>query len=163
MKYRFTYSEKEEKLRKSLLKGIKSILLKKEEDDKETSGEEEVYSISLRIQKILDIVNRKSIKQGYMLFFIMYDITSNKVRNLIAKYLIKRGCIRIQKSIFLANLHSSVCEKIRTDLAEVQSAYDNEDSILIVPISEGYLDAMCIIGQSIDMDVIMHRKNTLFF
>ena len=57
MKYRFTYSEKEEKLRKSLLKGIKSILLKKEEDDKETSGEEEVYSISLRIQKILDIVN----------------------------------------------------------------------------------------------------------
>ena len=41
----------------SLLKGIKSILLKKEEDDKETSGEEEVYSISLRIQKILDIVN----------------------------------------------------------------------------------------------------------
>ena len=120
-------------------------------------------SLNDRVKKILEICNKKSIQPGYMLFFVMYDIGSNKVRSLIARYLIKRGCIRIQKSIFIADLPSSIYEKIRTDLSEVQAAYDNEDSILIVPISEGYLDAMHIIGQKLDMDLLTHLQNTLFF
>lgn len=52
---------------------------------------------------------------------------------------------------------------IRKDLTAVQAAYDNNDSILIVPISSDYLKAMKIIGQKIELDVIMHNKNTLFF
>ena len=49
------------------------------------------------------------------------------------------------------------------DLTEVQSTYENEDSILIVPISSEYLRSMKIIGQKIELDIIMHNKNTLFF
>ena len=41
--------------------------------------------------------------------------------------------------------------------------YDNEDSILIVPLSEDYARSMRIIGQQVDLDLIMHAKNTLFF
>lgn len=100
---------------------------------------------------------------GNILFFIMYDISSNRVRNLIAKYLKEKGCIRVQRSIFLADLPSEKYEAIRTDLAEVQAAYENIDSILIVPISEGYLETMKIIGKEINLDLILHRKNTLFF
>ncbi|WP_249170570.1 hypothetical protein [Porphyromonas levii] len=48
-------------------------------------------------------------------------------------------------------------------LAEVQACYDNEDSILIVPISTDYLQAMKVIGAAIDVDLILKRKNTLFF
>jgi CRISPR-associated protein Cas2 len=98
-----------------------------------------------------------------MLFFVMYDIAHNKVRNMVAKYLIKRGCYRIQKSIFLADLPPEDFSKIKSDLAEVQAAYDNNDSILIVPISTDYLKSMKIIGQNIDVDLIMRNKNTLFF
>lgn len=54
-------------------------------------------------------------------------------------------------------------KEIRKDLAEVQSMYDNEDSILVVPISIDYLQAMKVIGKSLDIDLIMHNKNTLFF
>ena len=36
-----------------------------------------------------------------MLFFVMYDIESNKVRYLIAKYLERHGCTRIQVLSFL--------------------------------------------------------------
>ena len=54
-------------------------------------------------------------------------------------------------------------EQIRSDLAEVQSYYDNHDSILIVPVSTELLKSMKIIGKSIDMDIIMRTKNTLFF
>lgn len=162
MKHRFNSSDKEEKLRKSFIEGCKSSII----DCGNECGDDnfsDVMSLNDRVKKILEICNKKSIQPGYMLFFVMYDIGSNKVRSLIARYLIKRGCIRIQKSIFIADLPSSVYEKIRTDLSEVQAAYDNEDSILIVPISEGYLDVMHIIGQKLDMDVIMHRQNTLFF
>ena len=98
-----------------------------------------------------------------MLFFVMYDIESNKVRAQIAKYLIRKGCTRIQRSIFLADLASSEYNTIRQDLAAVQAAYDNKDSILIVPISTDYLQAMKVIGQKIELDIIMHSKNTLFF
>ena len=98
-----------------------------------------------------------------MLFFVMYDIESNKVRYQIMKYLIKKGCTRVQKSIFLADLPSSIYNTIREELALVQESYDNNDSILIVPISTDYLSAMKIIGQSIDIDVITRSKNTLFF
>lgn len=98
-----------------------------------------------------------------MLFFVMYDIESNKVRRLIAKYLQRKGCMRIQRSIFLADLSMTDYDSIRNDLAEVQAAYENKDSILVVPISPDYLRSMKIIGQKIELDIILHNKNTLFF
>ena len=88
---------------------------------------------------------------------------SDKVRRLVAKYLLRKGCQRVQRSIFLADLSTVEYENIRKDLTEVQSFYDNHDSILIVPISTDYLRAMKIIGKSIDMDIILKTKNTLFF
>jgi len=98
-----------------------------------------------------------------MTFFVMYDISSNKVRNQVVKYLIQKGCTRVQRSIFLADLDAKVYNEIREDLAAVQQAYENEDSILIVPLSTDYLKSMKIIGQNIDIDVITKCKHTLFF
>lgn len=98
-----------------------------------------------------------------MLFFVMYDIESNKVRNQVAKYLLRKGCFRVQRSIFLADLNNQDYEQIRSDLLEVQACYDNHDSIMIVPISTDFLRSMKIIGKSIDIDIIMNSKNTLFF
>lgn len=119
--------------------------------------------IEVRARAILDIVNDPKRPIGNMLFFVMYDIESNKVRRHIAKYLIKKGCTRIQRSIFLADLSSILYEEIKKDLAEVQAMYENTDSILIVPISVNYLESMKIIGQNLDIDIIAHKKNTLFF
>ena len=98
-----------------------------------------------------------------MICFIMYDITSNKVRTLIAKFLLKKGCIRVQKSIFMANMPSDEVQDIAQKLSEIQKMYDNNDSILIVPLSEDYARAIKIIGQEVDIDLILHSKNTLFF
>ena len=98
-----------------------------------------------------------------MLFFVMYDIESNKVRYNVVKYLERMGCTRIQKSIFLADLSVGVYETIKSDLAEVQSLYDNHDSIIICPISTDLLKSMKVIGLSINIDIITRSKNTLFF
>jgi len=120
-------------------------------------------SLDDRVKSILGLVNQKNRKSTNMLFFVMYDIESNKVRRYVVKYLERKGCYRVQKSIFLADLPVGSFNEIKNDLAEVQSAYDNEDSILVVPISTELLRSMKIIGQNIDIDIITHTRNTLFF
>lgn len=124
---------------------------------------DEIPSLELRIEKLLGLVNRNDRPASNMIFFVMYDIEDNKVRTHIAKYLLRQGCTRVQRSIFLADLPNNKYESIRSDLTEVQAAYENNDSILIVPISTDYLTAMRVIGQTIEMDIITHKRNTLFF
>ena len=98
-----------------------------------------------------------------MLFFVMYDIEDNKVRTHIAKYLIKKGCVRIQKSIYIADQKPAIYREIHDTLREVQDIYDNKDSIILVPISTDEMRAMKIIGENIDFDMSLGNKNTLFF
>lgn len=129
----------------------------------ETDSLNELPTLDERIEKILNIVNRPNRKPGEMIFFIMYDIEDNKVRRLVVKYLEQKGCHRVQKSIFLADLPTATYNAIRSELAEVQASYDNADSILVVPISTDYLNSMKIIGKTIDVDLILKTKNTLFF
>lgn len=93
----------------------------------------------------------------------MYDIESNKVRYNVVKYLERMGCFRIQKSIFLADLSIQKYETIKSDLAEVQSLYENHDSIIVCPVSSDLLQSMKVIGKHINLDVITRSKNTLFF
>ena len=120
-------------------------------------------TIQERVDTVLGIINESAKSAGNMLFFVMYDIESNKVRYNIVKYLIRKGCTRIQKSIFLADLSHEVYESIRGDLADIQALYDNHDSIIICPISTDLLKSMKVIGQSINIDIITRNKNTLFF
>ena len=123
----------------------------------------DIENLDDRVRQVLGIINNKTRKDTNMLFFVMYDIESNKVRRYVMKYLQKKGCFRIQRSIFLADLPPEVYTEIKNDLTEVQAAYDNHDSILVVPISTDYLKAMKIIGQEISVDVIMRTRTTLFF
>lgn len=127
------------------------------------SAWESLQSIEKRIERVIGIANNKERNVTDMLFFVMYDIESNKVRQQVSKYLLKMGCFRIQRSIFLADLSPEKYEQIRSDLTEVQAFYENEDSILVVPVSTDLLKSMRVIGKTIDVDIIMRTKNTLFF
>lgn len=120
-------------------------------------------SLEERVKKVLGIVEQQKKKRNSMLFFVMYDIESNKVRALVHKYLIQKGCTPIQRSIFLAEAPMDVYEAIKSDLTAVQEAYENNDSIIVLPVSTDYLRMMKIIGQKIEVDIITHSKNTLFF
>lgn len=71
--------------------------------------------------------------------------------------------IPIQRSIFLTDAPVETYERINQDLTEVQESYDNDDSIMVLPISTDYLRMMKIIGHHIEVDVITHTRNTLFF
>ena len=127
------------------------------------SSSNDLEELSDRLQRILGIVTKHKNKAGDMIFFIMYDIESNKVRNLVAKYLIRKGCVRIQKSVFLADTDRQVFNAIRKDLAEVQECYENEDSIVLVPVSTDEIRAMKVIGRNIDADLVLKTRNTIVF
>ncbi len=128
-----------------------------------TGNTEEMASLKDRVDFLIGVINRQERKATDMLFFVMYDIESNKVRRVVSKYLEDKGCFRIQRSIFLANADRNICEQIKTDLAEVQALYDNHDSIIVCPISTDEMRAMKIIGQKINIDIITKINNTLFF
>ena len=98
-----------------------------------------------------------------MIYFVMYDIEHDRIRSYMAKYLLSKGCIRVQKSIFLANSERVVFDEIYKNLREVQEVYDNHDSIFMVPVSQEQLMAMKVIGQNLQFDIVSGNRNTLFF
>ena len=93
-----TWAEKMRKLRRA---GIGS------QPRAELTDDDQLLSIEVRIEKILGITTEKN--KNLMIYFVMYDIENNKVRNQISKFLIRKGCHRVQKSIFLANTPHHVC------------------------------------------------------
>ncbi len=120
-------------------------------------------SLKIRIQKILDLYNSTPKISPNMLYFIMYDIEDNKVRTHIAKFLERKGFIRIQKSIFLAKSSPENYRQIHQILAEVNQVYENHDSIFLVPVSPDQIRSMKIIGKNINLDIILGNNNTLIF
>jgi CRISPR-associated endonuclease Cas2 len=121
------------------------------------------YDLNKRIQALLNITKPENLKPQNMLYLIMYDIENDKVRNEIAKYLIKKGCIRIQKSVYVANTERIKYKEISKTLKEVNETYENHDSILIIPIASDEVRKMNIIGEDLDVELILGNRNTMIF
>lgn len=99
----------------------------------------------------------------HMLCFIMYDIENNRVRAKVAKYLEEKGLKRAQKSVFFGELDKRIYNQIHEVLLDIQSAYENTDSLLMVPVSEDEVKSMRLIGKEVDFEYAVFRGNTLFF
>lgn len=124
---------------------------------------EDFAPLSERIRQLLQLVRDPSQNKYDMLYLIMYDIEDDRVRTHIAKYLLSKGCIRIQKSVYLARTRQQVFQEISDTLKEVQQAYDNYDSILLVPVQSASVGSMKIIGKDIQIQSLIDPPNTLFY
>lgn len=131
--------------------------------DRKDVAVEDLDTLEQRIDRIFELYNKQRNEPTRMIYFIMYDIENHKIRTQIAKYLKKKGCVRVQKSIFLASTERIVYDEIHKTIREVQEVYDNFDSVFFVPVSVDQLRAMKIVGQSINYELIIGSKNTLFF
>ena len=145
------------KMQKAALTGKTTLLVK-------NNDTLDMPNINLRIEAILKIFNKTDSKNvNNMLFFIMYDIEKNKIRQQIAKYLIKKGCVRVQKSVFFASTDRKLFAEIAQTLHEVNQIYDNTDSIILIPVSKDEVQAMKLIGQNLDFNFVANPPGTLFF
>ncbi|QZE15499.1 CRISPR-associated endonuclease Cas2 [Halosquirtibacter laminarini] len=149
-----TFYEKIQRIKEA---GIKPVVVGEDQKD-----EESLKSLDQRIQEMLGL-SKSRLKHNEMIFFVMYDIEDNRVRTQVSKFLLKKGCHRVQKSIFLGRLERKQYNEIATALKEIQEFYENKDSILLVPVSSDEMRAMKIIGENVDFDVILRNRNTLFF
>jgi len=113
------------------------------------------------ILEFLKILQKKKTKE--MICIIMYDIEDNKIRREVAKYLLKKGCQRIQKSVFLGKMEYPIFRELHQTLKGLQEVYENDDSILLVPISENELQKMKMIGRNISFELTLGQRNSLFF
>jgi CRISPR-associated endonuclease Cas2 len=132
-------------------------------NDEQEKTADPLLSLNERLKIILEIVKSKPIKSTSMTYLIMYDIENNKVRSRISKYLEKKGCIRIQKSIFMTNSAAKEFSEIHQTLVEVQSYYENNDSIMLVPFNTSDIRSMKIIGKEINIQTLVDKPTTLFF
>lgn len=153
-KKEFTLAEKLARIKEA---GIQEV-------NPEVAREEDILlPLADRIQKILQIIRANPVKATEMTYLIMYDITEDKVRNQISKYLEKQGCIRIQKSVFVARTENPRFQEIHDTLREVNSYYENQDSIMLVPVNASDVRSMKIIGKNVQIEAIIDKPNTLFF
>ena len=125
--------------------------------------DEPMPSLPERIRTLLGIFRHRTPTATDMNYLIMYDITDNKVRRLVAKYLKTQGCIRIQKSVFMACTSHPKFNQIHETLKEVNEFYENEDSIMLVPVNVADVRSMKLIGKNVNIDILTDPPNTLFF
>ena len=124
---------------------------------------EAMASIPERIRTILGIIRHKPQKATTMNYMIMYDIENNKVRRMISKYLQQQGCVRIQKSVFMANSGHPQFNTIHETLKDINSFYENTDSIILVPVNVADVRSMKLIGSNVSIETLVDPPNTLFF
>ena len=127
------------------------------------SGDDQLLPINERISKMLNIIQENPIKATDMVYLIMYDISNDKVRLQIAKFLERQGCIRVQKSVFIARTDNPHFQEIHDTLKEVNSYYENQDSIILAPLNATDVRAMKLIGKNLQIEAIVDKPNTLFF
>jgi CRISPR-associated protein Cas2 len=107
--------------------------------------------ISERISQLLNYLQQHQPTNTYeMIYFVMYDIEDNRIRRTIAKYLQRKGCIRMQKSIFLGSGTLKTFREIGTALREINSMYNNNDSIMLLPVTQDLMHQLNMIGKDVD-------------
>jgi len=127
------------------------------------SEADQVQPLKERIRQMLGIIKDQPVKATEMTYLIMYDISSDKVRLQVAKYLERQGCVRIQKSVFIVKTENPHFQEIHDTLKEVNSYYNNEDSIILVPVNASDVRSMKLIGKNVYIEAIVDKPNTLFF
>lgn len=118
--------------------------------------------LSARVRLIIEFLSTKrdNTNPG-MLFFVMYDIEDNKIRGHVSKYLIRNGCLRMQKSVFIGNVPHKKYREIADTLEEVNAMYSNGDSILVLPVTRETIAQLQVIGKDLNYKMATEPPNVL--
>lgn len=99
-------------------------------------------------------------KANEVLVWVIYDISNNKSRDLVAKDCKKIGLYRVQKSVFLGTLN-------KTQLKELALRCNNTidldtDSVYIFPMCEEDFKRVSLLGQAFDKKLVTDEVKALF-
>ncbi len=96
--------------------------------------------------------------------WVLYDIESSpngdRRRQKIAKQIQRFGLMRIQKSVFCGALESNRLDELI--LFSRNLIEEKVDSVYIFPMCDKDYNAVTLIGQGFDKDLVANRKRELF-
>ena len=94
-----------------------------------------------------------------MLYLIFYDITSNSIRNKVAKILIQEGYERLQLSVFLGL--ENIGKQVSIQLEELLKA-EPEAKFYMVPLPKSSIKNLKSLGKmNLDIDYLTGDKDSL--
>lgn len=120
---------------------------------------------SERIKRVMELFAQlgADIKTDEVLFWVCYDISNNRIRRYLAKFLKQKGCIRVQRSVFLGRLKRPAFQALCTTLGEVHEMYENHDSVIVMPVSVDMADKTRFIGEHAHVEWVLAPRRMLWF
>lgn len=112
--------------------------------------------------RIFQLLHRNYQNPKAMNYFVFYDISDNKLRVQVAKYLLAKGFQRVQKSVFLGNISKNIYKDVEKTLGELEAVYGVDDSVFLVPVGEYTLEQLTMLGRNVKMDFARSSQYVLF-
>jgi CRISPR-associated protein Cas2 len=94
------------------------------------------------------------------LVWVIYDITNNKTRGMIARACKNKGLYRVQKSAFLGKLNRTQIAELRTICEDIINK--EVDSVYIFPMCEEDFKKVQLLGQAFDKELVSDEVKALF-
>ena len=95
-----------------------------------------------------------------MVTWVIYDISDDKCRNLVAKICKRAGLYRVQESVFLGELHSNRLDELHQQFVDIVAP---TDSIYLSPMSSDNFALIRTVGKGFDAELIAATRKHLFF
>lgn len=97
-------------------------------------------------------------------YLISYDITENNPRVKASRLLLRAGCFRVQKSVFIGTLSDARYLRLHKDLSSLQQRpkWSATDQVLLLPLHQYTRDHLNTIGSARDdWPLIFQELHTL--
>lgn len=95
-----------------------------------------------------------------MIYWVMYDITENKIRNRAVRACKDKGLYRVQKSIFIGDLNKNQKDELKIIMERLVD--ESTDSIYIFPSSRDMLYDTDLIGNGFDKELVSNDSVSRF-
>ena len=95
-----------------------------------------------------------------MLVWVIYDISDNRIRSMVAKLCKNYGLFRVQKSAFLGDLNRNESDSLAL---ECEAAIEESDSVYVFPICDDCFDKIKLIGAGFDREMVAGMTITKVF
>ena len=96
-----------------------------------------------------------------MLAWVIYDISSDKIRRKVIKVCKNTGLYRVQKSVFLGEIEENDFDELKLIIEDLIDL-DN-DSVYVFPMSKKGLNKAGLIGQAFDKELVTDEIISKFF
>lgn len=100
-------------------------------------------------------------KKTEQLVWVIYDISSDKIRRKVVKATEEAGLYRVQKSVFLGTIERGPLDEL---VLRVSDLIDPDtDSVYIFPMCEADFKKVILRGQAFDKDLVTDEIKAMFF